>query len=81
MRISVDRNDPGLGVWLKHRDAGVKVFLDGAEVSERCITADDEAGEVLLFKHDAAGKPVINATGNAIETETLRGVVKIVLAG
>lgn len=75
MRLSARRGHadyPGADVLSR-----TKVFLDGAEVWG-CIFADEEAGEVLVFKTEG-GHPVINAAGDGIETQSRRGVVKIVI--
>ncbi|MCW5695781.1 MAG: hypothetical protein KIS96_03490 [Bauldia sp.] len=72
MRISVDKNDPGYRSYASA--PGVTVFLDGAEV-RGCITADEEVGEVVCFRFDSAGRPVLR--GEEIATEVRRGSVRI----
>lgn len=74
MRLSADRGDPSFGPDY-HR---AEVFLDGVKL-DCCITADEEAGEVLVYRTDANGDPVIAANGGRGETEIRRGVVKIVI--
>lgn len=75
MRLSVDAEDPGYSPAAR----GATVFLDGVMVRD-CVTADDERGEVIVFKHDADGKPLIDWVNQCIVKERRRGQVRIVLA-
>jgi hypothetical protein len=74
MRISVDIGDAG------HRfdTYGVRIFLDGQEVSH-CVTADEEQGLVVRLKIGEDGRRVI--CPDTLETERYeqRGVVRILM--
>ncbi|ACL58457.1 hypothetical protein [Methylobacterium nodulans] len=76
MRISVDERDSGYRTLLQWGGppAAIKVTLNGQEVF-RCITADEELGEVLVGVVDGNGHPVVD--GNEVRREWWRGVVKI----
>lgn len=50
MRLTVLDDDPGINV----RPRRYKVLLDGVEV-KRCLTADDERGEVIAGVRDEYG--------------------------
>lgn len=51
------------------------VYLDG-EKQHRCVFADEENGVVLRYVLDEKGALMVR--GNEIETEQVKGVVKIV---
>lgn len=72
MRITVLDNDPGRQVNL--RCERFRVLLDGVEV-KRCVTADDEAGEVVLIAEIASGK--IQVAGGEVQYVTRHGNVTI----
>ena len=55
-----------------------RAFLDGVDVSARCYYADDEAGEVRLFKRDAMGHLIYDFATLAPAEEILHGQVRIV---
>ena len=74
MRVTVDRRDPAYDP--EHRRA--IVFLDGKRV-ERCITADDEAGLVVVHPVDDAGKIIIDREKDEAVRQELRGRVRIIL--
>lgn len=58
MRLSVDSSDPGFFAYCVLRDkAVIRVFLDGADVTRRCVIADDKAGVVTLYVLNKAGDP------------------------
>lgn len=69
MRISVDKNDRG---YSSHRHEAT-VLLDGKEV-QRCITADEEEGTVLIITSPPGAE-----FSRGITTELRKGVVKIIL--
>lgn len=51
-----------------------KVFLDGKEL-KYCIMADEEKGEAVCAVYPLEK----DETGERVKTETLKGVVKVVL--
>lgn len=69
--MSIRKTDPGYENWLRERP--VRVYLNGAQVN--AVTADEEAGEVLVHVRDVCGKLVVQ--NRELLTETLRGVVRI----
>lgn len=69
MRLSINQSDPGF-----RQGARANVFLNGEPV-RRCITADEEAGFVIVHKADDTGRVLI-ANGELVE-ETLYGAVII----
>ncbi len=77
MRVSMDEKDSGFKTWVKLRDIGVYVFLDGDEVQD-VITADDDLGYILKYTSDDAGDPVV-IDGNEWAVEELAGAVEIVV--
>jgi hypothetical protein len=57
-----------------------RAWLDGVEVTNRCQIAETDAngnGRVLLLKHDADGKPYLDAETHRIATEWKTGHVYI----
>lgn len=74
MRISVDKDDPGLINHLLARP--VIVHVDGI-ARDKVITADEEKGYIVRYKTDERGHPVINKERTAFERETLYGIVYI----
>lgn len=79
MRISVDERDPGYRTYCEWggRLSGAKVFLNGVEM-QRCVTADEELGEVLIFSTGERAS-LSAARFGGWPTEWLRGEVKIVM--
>lgn len=73
MRVSVDKADPGYRVDAYQFQA----FLDGQEISTRCVTADEDVGEVVVFVLDEQGNLQVNEQRDAVVKETLRGKVEI----
>lgn len=72
MRSSADRDDPG---FVNFRPGQYEIFLDGRRI-DRCITADEERGVVVVF---AAGEFNGHALTRDGELERLefRGRVEI----
>lgn len=60
-------------------DEAYTVFIDGQDVSDRCFIADDELGEVHLWKPDPQPDMWPDADHPALgpETEVLHGKVEI----
>ena len=54
-----------------------RVWLDGVEVTRRCVRADDQAGVVTCLQVHPDGSPVRNESQTSFATEELRGVVRI----
>lgn len=75
MRVSVKQDDPG---YVNYKP-GQRSFLDGEEVTFRCFTADEERGEVHVYKLNERGKPYYDADKDEVPWEILRGEVRIVL--
>ena len=78
MRISVNEWDAGYKAWrvIKNKQA-IHVFLDDVE-QRHVITADDDAGLVVVQVRDAAaGKAVLNESRDAVQHVELRGKVRI----
>jgi hypothetical protein len=78
MRISVDKRDKGHRFDLDL--TRVRVYLDDAPFT-RAVTADEEDGLIVAYKHDEEGRAVVNPDGNAFVLETLRGKVRIEVLG
>lgn len=72
MRISARQDDPGWSPDVRN----VIVLLNGKKV-EHCFTADEELGEVHVYKTDYAGNYVYNPYIDEIETVFLQGIVEI----
>lgn len=78
------KGDPGYS----ERAVGVRVFLDGFPV-EKCVTADEEAGLVIVHDVDAFGQtridagccPTCGAGEGRVRTKELHGRVRIVIDG
>ena len=75
MRVSVRENDAG---YVNYR-LGQRSFLNGEEVTFKCFTADEERGEVHVFKLNERGVPYYDPREDEIPWEILRGEVRIVL--
>lgn len=69
--------------WAAHkRRTGkeIRVYVDGVDVTTRCVVANDRSGYALLYKHDEAGRPyVVGLDGNAAR-EVVRGKGRIVMS-
>ena len=77
MRVSVEKGDPGEAAFgALPEPHGVRIFLDGKEVTD-AVTADDEIGMVRALRKDADGHLVMD--GGEVAIETLHGKVGIVL--
>ncbi len=77
MRLSIRDDDPG---YIDPFPFGkVKVTLDDADVTDKCFTADEELGEVRVYKLNDKGKPYYDFVSDDIPCETLRGKVEIAL--
>lgn len=70
MRLSVLAGDPGYALAAYF----CRVFLDGVEVTDRCQTADEEAGTVRLV-----AQPPRVGPDDELVTEELTGEVRIEL--
>ncbi len=75
MRVSVKQDDPGYANY----KPGQRSFLNGEEVTFRCFTADEEVGEVHVYKLSERGLPYDDADKDEVHWEVLRGEVRIVL--
>ena len=76
MRLSVRKDDPGYDAEAL-KDC--RAFVDGIEVTDRCVTADEEEGKAWCFKHNEEGRAFVDdATGNPAE-EILTGDVVIMI--
>ena len=75
MRVSVRENDPGY----ENYEYGQRAFLNGEEVTFRCFLADEELGEVHVYKLNERGVAYYDAEKDEIPWEILRGEVRIVL--
>jgi hypothetical protein len=70
MRLSVfDTTDPKL-------TEGYEAFLDGEKVA-MCAIADEELGEVHVYKLDEHGKFIFKEGSDDLEIEKLQGKVEI----
>ncbi len=79
MRLSTDETDADAYQALcniQMRGKIPRIYLDGVEI-KNCITADDEKGEALAYKQRPDGTFVIDASGENVEVEVLRGKVEI----
>lgn len=78
MRLSVRDDDPGYLAYaaMGHLGHKVRIMLDDQEV-RYVITADEDQGLIVRFKHDADDQPVIER--DSILEETIRGKVEIIL--
>jgi len=72
MRISVDLDDIGYSPYAYI----VKPYLDGEFVT-KCITADEEKGEITRYRTDKNNNVIFNATRNDLLRETLYGKVEL----
>ena len=72
MRLSADKDDSGYSPAAFQ----AKVFLDDVELIGRCITADEEKGEVICYVRPLAEDP---ENRGALQRETLKGKVRIEL--
>ncbi len=73
MRVSLKKNDPGY----RNYRPGQRSFLNGEEVTFRCFTADEERGEVHVYKLNVRGVPYYDPEKDEIPWEVLKGDVKI----
>jgi hypothetical protein len=80
VRVSSDRDDPGYAEYLAGMRRGVvwDVELDGVLLTNDCVTADEERGEVVRNVRDLHGRLVIDKSSRSVKRETLRGTVKLV---
>jgi hypothetical protein len=53
-----------------------RVWVDGLEVTKRCIYADGRRGVVRLMKENSEGRLYSNETGTGLATEERRGHVR-----
>jgi hypothetical protein len=73
MRISIDKKDPGYLPWRKIRYA--EVYFNWRKI-EKCITADEEEGIIIVNVRDESDKLQRGADGR-LQRETLHGDVRI----
>ena len=79
MRISVRKDDRGYDPRAGHGPY-VKVYVNGADVTNRCYTADEEKGKAWCFRHNADGQPFPDPKDHEqAACEVLAGAVKIVI--
>lgn len=76
MRITVDPHDHGelVNPYRQH----IEIYLDGKKM-DKVITADEEAGTVYRHRTDASGQIIVSLDRMRALTETLTGVVKVVI--
>lgn len=77
MRISVCKDDPGYDDRAFGR---CKVFLDGADITQHCYTADEEEGKVWCRKVNEVGASFIDPATGKCANEVFTGKVEIFLA-
>jgi len=75
MRLSCREDDPGFNAHLVCR---VKILCDGADITARCYTADEELGQAFCFACDKEGKFFVDPITNDAAKETLFGNVEII---
>lgn len=74
MRLSVRKDDPGYSPTAQRN---AEAFLDGKKV-DHCFTADEETGEVFLYRTDKDGHPYRDPENpDRLATERLTGEVEI----
>ena len=77
-RYSIRENDPGHLNFARHGYGGFKsITVDGLEIKDRCITADEEMGEALCHVRNADGVFFLNNAGDDTAQETLMGDVVV----
>lgn len=72
MRLTVLDDDPGIKI--NPGRERITVYLDDVEVS-RCLTADDENGEIIVIANNSDGQPLVE--GGELVHKTLHGKVRI----
>ncbi len=75
MRLSIRTDDIGYSPDAIH----CRVFLDHADITRHCQTADEELGEVRVLKRSEEGEHYHDPGSDEAAWEILRGDVKIVL--
>lgn len=73
MRISSDRDDKD---FIENRT--YTVFFNGVEITNRCIWADSNSGECLVYSKDLNDNYILNDSKTEIETKILKGNISIV---
>src|SRR5688572_20114749 len=68
-------------VHLQRRGIDLLVLLDGEDVTKRCYYADDRAGVVHLFLHNAEGRPYYDMETDGAAREERSGAVRFVQQG
>ncbi len=61
---------------LKSKIPNLRAFLDGEDVTDRCVWADDQTGQAHLFVLDTNGKAFINPFTGLLASETKQGKVE-----
>ncbi|WP_314140073.1 hypothetical protein [Buttiauxella noackiae] len=72
MRLTVLDDDPG--IIINPGRERITVYLDDAEMS-RCLTADEEKGEVIVIATKDSGQPILE--NGEVKHKTLYGNVRI----
>lgn len=54
-----------------------RVYLDGVDVTDRCVEADDEQDQAILIEIDDQGHPRIDRVARDVVKGTYRGRVMI----
>jgi hypothetical protein len=60
-----------------HRKADHRVYLNGEDVTMRCVEFDDMAGYVVLLRHDAWGRSFLDPTTGSAAKERIEGTVEV----
>ncbi len=75
-RYSVREDDQGHANFKRYgRDGFKSITVDGVDILDRCIMADEEAGEVLVHIRNDAGEFFVNEEGKDTAQEVLKGKV------
>jgi hypothetical protein len=72
MRLSAKKGDPGY----TRSTYGATVLLDGKEIKD-VLTADEEAGYVVVYLRNSEGHFMLNDTRTEIVSKSLHGSVQI----
>lgn len=75
LRVSTDPSDPGYKTWTDTFGGNCNVLFNGVNLGDNVISADEETGEVVVFKVDPQGAFVVE--DGATVAVTLRGKVEI----
>lgn len=78
-RYSIINDDAGYFNFIRHGYGGLVVTVDGEEIQNRCITADEEKGEALCHALDDAAEFYLDPDQNETAKEMMRGRVVVKL--